>query len=75
MRDKDWGGDWVIGEFKTASLTGSNFPGIVELSGMEDKGECEETGKIRDRSREIGDRVDGRVVQPRRGRVFVGRRR
>jgi hypothetical protein len=30
MRDKDWGGDWVTGEFNTASLTGSNFPGIVD---------------------------------------------
>ena len=29
MRDKDWGGDWVTGELKTASLTGSNFPGIA----------------------------------------------
>jgi len=32
MRDKDWGGDWVTGEFKTASLTGSNFPGIVDAA-------------------------------------------
>ena len=30
MRDKDCGGDWVTGEFKTASLTGSNFPGIAD---------------------------------------------
>jgi hypothetical protein len=30
MRDKDCGGDWVTGEFKTASLTGSNFPGMVD---------------------------------------------
>ena len=33
MRDMDWGGDWVTGEFKTASLTGSNFPGIVGAAG------------------------------------------
>ena len=33
MRDKDCGGDWVTGEFKTASLTGSNFPGIVGAAG------------------------------------------
>ena len=30
MRDKDGGGDWVMGEFKTASLTGSNLAGIVD---------------------------------------------
>lgn len=39
MRDKDWGGDWVTGEFKTASLTGSNFAGMVD--GIE--GESEES--------------------------------
>ena len=37
MRDRDWGGDWVTGEFKTASLTGSNFAGIVDAA-MEDRG-------------------------------------
>ena len=39
MRDKDCGGDWVTGEFKTASLTGSNFPGMVdEIEGESEEG-------------------------------------
>ena len=43
MRDKDCGGEWVTGEFKTASLTGSNFPGIVDRT----KGEREEDLRLR----------------------------
>ena len=39
MRDKNCGGDWVTGEFKTASLTGSNFPGIVDgIEGEREEG-------------------------------------
>ena len=57
MRDKDWGGDWVIGEFKTASLTGSNFPGIVGTAGWgtSTRGPREK-GRFYDRPRVRGDR-------------------
>lgn len=70
MRDKDWGGDWVIGELKTASLTGSNFPGMVD--GAECRadggGPRERRGDLRWVAR-TGWSFDSRMVQPRRGRI------
>lgn len=45
MRDRDWGGDWVTGEFKTASLTGSNFAGIVDAARCRTKGDLRRRGR------------------------------
>ena len=75
MRDREWGGDWVTGEFKTASLTGSNFAGIVDAAGWRTKGGTSGEGAIVRRVARKGRSLEGRVVQPRRGRGVVGRRR
>ena len=56
MRDREWGGDWVTGEFKTASLTGSNFAGIVDAAGWRTKGGTSGEGRLCGGSRVRGDR-------------------
>ena len=60
MWDKEWGGDWVTGEFKTASLTGSNFPGIVDAAGCRtSRGGGQEKGRFYDEQRVRDDRSTG----------------
>ena len=65
----------MVGELKTASLTGSNFPGIVDGAGWRAKtGDLRRGGKIVRWVARKGWSCDSRVVQPRRGRIVGGRR-